>query len=147
MSPVASTAGVYTQRLCRRRAKEGSDVEGGAAEAGEGPPGAWNVNWEDCFNKALISANAWERVTPVHGATQAGRAAHSQTPSANTTGTTRAETYDAARTEIPPLELSVFVTALKEAGRGDGVTVATASRYVGKTALVGSARVCEFVKT
>lgn len=37
---------------------------------GDGAPGAWNVNWEDCFNKALIFANAGRGLAG--GATQAG---------------------------------------------------------------------------
>lgn len=39
-----------TQPLCHCRAEEGSDVEEDQGRAG-GAPGAWNVNWEDCFNK------------------------------------------------------------------------------------------------
>lgn len=72
----------YTQRLCQPGAEEGSDVEGW----GGGAPGAWNVNWEDCFNKALIFANAGRGLAG--GATQAGGgAARSEILSANTTDT------------------------------------------------------------
>lgn len=38
--------------------------------AAAGAPGTWNVNWEDCFNKALICANAGRGLAS--GATQAG---------------------------------------------------------------------------
>lgn len=42
----------------------------GGAGGCDGAPGAWNVNWEDCFNKALIFANAGRGLAG--GATQAG---------------------------------------------------------------------------
>lgn len=42
----------------------------GEGRASAGAPGAWNVNWEDCFNKALIFANAGRGLAG--GATQAG---------------------------------------------------------------------------
>lgn len=44
---------VSTQLLCHCRAEEGLGLE-----EGNGAPGARNVNWEDCFNKALIFADA-----------------------------------------------------------------------------------------
>lgn len=63
----------YTQRLCRCRAEEGSDLEEQwrrpRGRAG-GAPGARNVNWEDCFNKALIFADAGRGLAG--GATQTG---------------------------------------------------------------------------
>lgn len=61
-----------TQPLCQR-AEEGSDLEEqrrrSRGRAG-GAPGAWNVNWEDCFNKALIFADAGRGLAG--GATQTG---------------------------------------------------------------------------
>lgn len=36
----------------------------------DGAPRAWNVNWEDCFNKVLIFADAGRRLAG--GATQTG---------------------------------------------------------------------------
>lgn len=69
--PVAGPG--HTQLLCHCGAEEGSDLEelwrrsrGRAA----GAPGARNVNWEDCFNKALISADAGRGLAG--GATQTG---------------------------------------------------------------------------
>ncbi len=62
-----------TQLLCHCRAKEGSDLEEqwrrSRGRAG-GAPGARNVNWEDCFNKALIFADAGRGLAG--GATQTG---------------------------------------------------------------------------
>lgn len=43
------------------------EVHGGRAD---GAPRARNVNWEDCFNKVLISADAGRRLAG--GATQTG---------------------------------------------------------------------------
>lgn len=48
----------------------------GEGRAAAGAPGTWNVNWEDCFNKALISRQ-WGHT--------GGRAVHSQILSANIT--------------------------------------------------------------
>lgn len=59
----------------------GQRRKGGRAAA-VGAPGIWNVNWEDCFNKALIFANAGRGLAAGGGHT-GGRAAHSQILSAN----------------------------------------------------------------
>lgn len=42
----------------------------GEGRVAAGAPGAWNVNWEDCFNKVLIFANAGRGLAC--GATQTG---------------------------------------------------------------------------
>lgn len=56
--------------------------EKGGRAAAVGAPGTWNVNWEDCFNKAPIFANAGRGLAAGGGHT-GGRAAHSQILSAN----------------------------------------------------------------
>lgn len=65
--------GLHTASLSeqsRGRVRCGRVEEGKAGRAAAGAPGAWNVNWEDCFNKALIFANAGRGLAC--GATQAG---------------------------------------------------------------------------
>lgn len=66
----------HTQLLCHCRAEEGSYLEEqwrrSMGRAG-GAPGARNVNWEDCFNKALIFADAGRGLRGLAGgATQMG---------------------------------------------------------------------------
>lgn len=68
-SPVAWLS--PTQPLCHGGAEEGSGLEEQPRRSGVGAtPGARNVNWEDCFNKALIFADAGRGLAG--GATQTG---------------------------------------------------------------------------
>lgn len=73
--------GVTHSVIIRAEPWRGQRREGGRAAA-VGAPGTWNVNWEDCFNKALIFANAGRGLAAGGGHT-GGRAAHSQILSAN----------------------------------------------------------------
>lgn len=63
-----------TQLLCHHRDEEGSDLEEErltrSCSLGDGAPSARNVNWEDCFNKVLIFADAGRGLAA--GATQTG---------------------------------------------------------------------------
>lgn len=62
-----------TQSLCRLIAEKGSDLEeqwNGSRGRASGASGARNVNWEDCFNKTLIFADAGRGLAD--GATQMG---------------------------------------------------------------------------
>lgn len=60
-----------THSLCHVVAATGSALEeqwNGSRGRASGASGARNVNWQDCFNKALILADAWRGLAD--GATQ-----------------------------------------------------------------------------